>query len=70
MLGIITAFPTDMVPNDSTAHPHPRRGTRSTEAGRSVNSRWTDLILCGINGDGGTRNWKDKTNKQEKINLS
>jgi hypothetical protein len=42
----------------------PAREKRSSKPARSVNPRWTNLILCGINGDTGTRPWKIKVNKQ------
>jgi hypothetical protein len=42
------------------------RGIRSSKAARSVNSRWSNSVLYGINGDTGTRPWKAKVNKQKK----
>jgi hypothetical protein len=44
-----------------TANP---RGKRPSNVARSVNPRWTNLILHGINGDAGTRSWKVKINKE------
>jgi hypothetical protein len=53
-----------------TVNPRQTRGIRSAKAGSSVNSRWTNLILYGINGDAGTRPSKVKLNKQENHNKS
>jgi hypothetical protein len=38
--------------------PSIRGGGVSSKAVRSLNPRWTKLILYGINGDTGTRPWK------------
>jgi hypothetical protein len=40
-------------------------GIRSSKAVLSVNPRWTNLILYGIDGDKGTRPWKVKVNEQK-----
>jgi hypothetical protein len=45
-------------PRLNTVTPRLTRGIRSSKAARSVNPRWTNLILYGINGDTGTRLWK------------
>jgi hypothetical protein len=41
-------------------NPRLTRGIRSSKAARSVNPRWKNLILYGINGDTGTRPWSKK----------
>jgi hypothetical protein len=48
-----------------TVNPRPARGICSLKAARSVNPRWTNLILHGINVDTGTRTWKVKVNKHK-----
>jgi hypothetical protein len=50
-------------------NPRPAQGIRSLKAARSVNQRWTNLLLYGNNGDTGTRPWKVKENKQIKSQI-
>jgi hypothetical protein len=52
-----------------TENPRPTRGIRSSKAVGSVNPRWTNLVLYGIDGDTGTRPWKVKVNEQNVINI-
>jgi hypothetical protein len=51
----------------STVNHRPAHGIRSSKAARSVNPRWTNLILYRVNGDTGTRPWKVKAIKKNKI---
>lgn len=47
----------------NTVNPRPKRETRPSKATPSVNLRWTNLILHGINRDMGKRPWKISVNK-------
>jgi hypothetical protein len=51
----------------NTANPSSKQEIRSWKAARSVNPRWTTLILHGTNGVTRKRQWKVKVNMLRKL---
>jgi hypothetical protein len=49
------------------SEPSSNAGIRSSKVARSVNPRWTNLILYGINGDTGTRPWEVKLRNKKTL---